>query len=54
MRSKREPLAGGVFLTIGAIGGVFVGRIWGQTSAGLLIGLALGAALSVAIWLRSR
>lgn len=51
---KNEPMAGGVFVALGAIIGVVVGKMQGQTSAGLLIGVAAGAAIAVLIWRRSR
>ncbi|MGB5483831.1 hypothetical protein [Parasphingorhabdus sp.] len=45
---------GGVFIAIGAIGGVFAGIYLGQPSAGLLAGLALGAAAALLVWLKGR
>ena len=45
---------GGVFIAIGAIVGVFAGGYLGQPSAGLLAGLALGAAAALLVWLKGR
>jgi uncharacterized membrane protein (UPF0136 family) len=51
---KKYPLAGGVFVALGAIIGVSVGHYQGQTSAGLLIGVAVGAVIAIAVWRMSR
>jgi uncharacterized membrane protein len=51
---KKDPLAGGVFVALGAIIGVSVGHYQGQTSAGLLIGVAVGAVIAVIVWRASR
>jgi hypothetical protein len=45
---------GGVFIAIGAIVGVFAGGYFGQPSAGLLAGLALGALAALVIWWKGR
>lgn len=45
---------GGVFIAIGAIVGVFAGIYLGEPSAGLLAGLALGAAAALLVWLKGR
>lgn len=52
--SKNQPMAGGVFVALGAIIGVSVGHYQGQTSAGLLIGVAVGALVAVLVWRRTR
>jgi uncharacterized protein YqgC (DUF456 family) len=51
---NKDPLAGGVFVALGAIIGVAIGHYQGQTSAGLLIGVAIGAAIAVLVWRRTR
>ncbi len=54
---KQAPTStsgGGVFIAIGAIGGVFAGGFLGQPSAGLLIGLAVGSLAALAIWWTGR
>ncbi len=51
---KNEPMAGGVFVALGAIIGVGIGHYQGQTSAGLLTGVAIGALIAVLVWRRTR
>ncbi len=46
----RNPSAGGIFIAVGAIVGVLVGRNYAQTSIGLIAGVAAGAVVAVAIW----
>ncbi|MPT47261.1 MAG: hypothetical protein E2598_02425 [Sphingobium sp.] len=46
--------AGGVFIALFALVGVFAGGFMGQPTIGLLGGLALGSAIAIAIWLRER
>lgn len=50
---RRSGAAGGVFVAIGALAGAFIGNLEGQASAGLLIGLGVGAVIAVIIWWRS-
>lgn len=45
---------GGVFIAIGVLAGAIVGGFMGQPSAGLLVGLGLGALVALAIWWRGR
>ena len=52
--SPSPPAAGGAFIALGALGGAAIGFLFGEATPGLLIGLATGIALSVAIWLRGR
>lgn len=47
-------MAGGVFLALGTIGGVIVGATIGEPSAGFLVGLAIGAAAALLVWLARR
>jgi uncharacterized protein YqgC (DUF456 family) len=49
-----SPPAGGVFVALGAIVGAVIGLIYDQPSLGLVIGLAVGAAMALMIWWRSR
>lgn len=51
---RRSPLGGGILLALGAIIGAFAGGYQGQPSLGLVIGLAAGAALAIAAWVRDR
>jgi len=46
--------AGGFFIALLAIGGVFIGGFMGQPSIGLLAGVALGVAIAVALWWKER
>ena len=47
-------MAGGVFVALGAMIGVSVGHYQGQTSAGLLIGVAVGAVIAILVWRATR
>jgi uncharacterized protein YqgC (DUF456 family) len=46
--------AGGSLIALGAILGTVIGFPFQQTTGGLLIGLAIGIAAAVLIWLRER
>ncbi|PTQ10293.1 hypothetical protein CLG96_12200 [Sphingomonas oleivorans] len=46
--------AHGIFIALGALAGAFIGIFLGQPSAGLLIGLGLGVAFALALWLFDR
>jgi len=50
----RSSAAGGFFIAAGALGGTIVGIVMRQPSLGFLGGLALGAAIAIAIWLIDR
>jgi hypothetical protein len=52
--NPRSPAGGGIFIVLGVAGGVVVGRLYGQTSIGLIAGLSLGVALATLIWWRGR
>ena len=54
MSRSRPSAAGGFPIAAGAVIGVVAGYIGRQPVAGLLIGVAIGAALAVAIWLLDR
>ena len=49
-----RPAAGGVLIAIGAILGAAIGLARGESTAGFLIGTALGIAGAIAVWLRGR
>ncbi len=51
---SRSPAAGGALIAIAILVGTALGLTRGEPSLGFLIGLALGVALAVAIWLRGR
>ncbi len=46
--------AGGVFIAVGGILGAVLGGFLGQPSIGLLVGLGLGTAIALAVWLTDR
>jgi uncharacterized membrane protein (UPF0136 family) len=50
----RNTTGGGIFIALGAAAGVTIGRLYAQTSIGLIAGVAAGCAIAVAIWLRER
>ncbi|PTD20018.1 hypothetical protein CV103_12675 [Sphingomonas fennica] len=52
--NSRAPRATGSILAFAILAGAAVGSILGQPSAGLLAGAAIGAAISVAFWLKDR
>lgn len=54
MAQPRPSAAGGFLVAIGALLGFVLGYVLYQPVAGLVGGVALGAAAAVAIWLRDR
>lgn len=54
-QAPKQPAGGGFFIALGVIGGVVAGRYFGgQTTIGLLAGLAAGLVIAMVIWLASR
>ena len=53
-RNAKNPTGGGIFIALGAAAGVIIGRLYGQTSIGLVAGVAIGAAIAGFIWWRER
>ena len=51
---SRSPIAGGVLIALGAVGGAIVGLIVRQPTGCFLIGTAAGVGMAVAIWLIDR
>jgi hypothetical protein len=49
-----NPTGGGIFIALGAAAGVIIGRLYAQTSIGLVAGVAAGAAIAAFIWWRER
>ena len=47
-------LAGGIFVALGLLIGAILGVAFDQPSAGLVIGMAIGSLIAVAIWLFDR
>lgn len=54
MDKSKTPMAGGLALAIGAVAGTIWGVAERQPSAGMLIGLSIGAIVAIVIWLRDR
>lgn len=52
--TQRSPSAGGFPIAAGAVLGTIGGLIARQPTIGFLVGLALGVAIALAIWLRER
>jgi uncharacterized membrane protein (UPF0136 family) len=52
--SGSSPTAGGCLLAICVIVGAFIGVVYHQISAGIVIGVAAGAVIAVAVWLKDR
>jgi hypothetical protein len=52
--TPRSSAGGGIFLALGIAAGVTVGRLYGQTSIGLIGGVALGALIAGLLWWRTR
>jgi hypothetical protein len=51
---SKTPLAGGFLLALSLIIGVFVGIVRGEASFGFVLGLGVGLALLIAVWLVDR
>lgn len=49
--NKASSMAGGIFIAIGMLAGAIVGVMINQPSAGMVVGLGLGIAVAVVIWL---
>jgi hypothetical protein len=52
--TPRSSAGGGIFIALGIAAGVTVGRLYGQTSIGLIGGVALGALIAGLLWWRTR
>lgn len=52
--NSKPRLAGGIFIAIGLLVGAVAGVVMDQPSAGMIIGMAAGAAIAVLIWLFDR
>ena len=53
-KQPRNPTGGGIFIALGAAAGVIIGRLYAQTSIGLVAGVAAGFAIAAFIWWRER
>lgn len=54
MNNGQGSRAGGVWIALGAVAGSIIGLYARQPSLGLLGGIAAGAAVATAMWLRDR
>lgn len=54
MSEPSNPRAGGAILALACIAGASIGMAWGQASAGLVGGVAVGAIACVMLWLADR
>lgn len=52
--SPSPPRAAGALLALSIIAGAVVGAYYGEPSAGVLIGFAIGVSFAVATWLIDR
>jgi hypothetical protein len=53
-QNTQPRLAGGIFVALGLLIGAILGVALDQPSAGLVIGMAIGSMIAVAIWLFDR
>ncbi|MEN2709799.1 hypothetical protein ACQKOH_09750 [Sphingomonas sp. NPDC092331] len=51
---SKTPMAGGFLLALSLIVGVFAGIARGEASFGFVVGLGVGIALLIAVWLVDR
>ena len=54
MSSQPSSAAGGFLLALAIFAGTLIGAWLGQPSAGIVVGVAIGSALAVALWLVDR
>lgn len=52
--SSQPRLAGGIFIAVGLLAGAICGIALDQPSAGMVIGMGVGAALAMAVWILDR
>lgn len=52
--ARRNALSGGIFVTLGILGGFAWGVASGEPMLGILAGTALGAVAAVLLWLLDR
>ena len=53
-QNNHPRLAGGIFVALGLLIGAILGVALDQPSAGLVIGMAVGSMIAVAVWLFDR
>lgn len=49
-----SPIAGGAPLALSIVAGAFIGLVMGEPTIGILAGTAVGVAIALTVWLRSR
>jgi hypothetical protein len=54
MSSTPAPRSAGCLLALAVIGGAVIGALTGEPSLGIVIGLGVGAAATVLLWLIDR
>jgi hypothetical protein len=52
--NSRPRLAGGIFIALGLLIGAIAGIAMNQPSAGMVVGLGVGSAIAIVIWLQDR
>ena len=52
--NSQPRLAGGIFIALGLLVGAIAGVVIDQPSAGMITGMASGAAIAVLVWLFDR
>ena len=52
--NSRPRLAGGIFIAFGLLFGAIGGVVMDQPSAGMVIGMGIGAGIAVIVWLFDR
>ena len=53
-QNNQPRLAGGIFVALGLLIGAILGVAFDQPSVGLVIGMAIGSLIAVAVWLFDR
>lgn len=54
MDGHSRSTGSGFFVAIATFAGVAIGRIYGQTSIGMLAGFGIGVVIAIALWWRER
>lgn len=54
MAPPRNQAAGGIFIFLGTLAGLFIGASNGALALGMFAGFAIGAAIAAIIWLVGR
>ncbi|MGE4430779.1 MAG: hypothetical protein AB7E05_08580 [Sphingobium sp.] len=52
--NRKAGSAGGIFIALLALAGVFIGGFQGQPTLGLLAGMALGMVIALGLWWKQR